>query len=126
MMTGSVLCAAVPASEREALFSDLQHYLRELMQYGNFAPENGVFAYPWFDAYWQEAERWPFWVLANGERAGFALVRRDEDGCVEMAEFYIRPTHRRAGVGVAFARQLLARVPGVWIISEYRANSAAD
>jgi predicted acetyltransferase len=63
--------------------------------------------------------------VADGARSGFALLRREETGEMEVAEFYIRPTFRRGGVGLAFARELLANYPGPWLISEYRANAAA-
>jgi predicted acetyltransferase len=120
-----VRAVAIPESDKAALFSDLQHYLRELMQYGTFSPVNGIFPYRRLDAYWGSPDRWPFWAEANGRSAGFALVRRRDDGCMEMAEFYIHPAHRRSGVGLAFARSLLGMFSGTWIISEYRVNVAA-
>jgi predicted acetyltransferase len=120
-----VRAVAVPESDKAALFSELQHYLRELMQYGTFTPVDGTFPYRWLDAYWGSPDRWPFWAEADDCNAGFALVRRRDDGCMEMAEFYVRPAHRRSGVGLAFARNLLCMFPGTWIISEYRANAAA-
>jgi predicted acetyltransferase len=120
-----VRAVAIPESEKPALFADLQDYLRELMQYGTFAPVNGVFPYRWLDAYWAASDRWPFWAMAGDKNAGFALVRRQDDGCMEMAEFYIRPAHRRSGAGLSFARELLTSFPGTWVISEYRSNAAA-
>ncbi len=71
------------------------------------------------------SDRWPFWAKADGAVAGFALVRRMEDGTMEMAEFYTRPEFRRSGVGLVFARDLIARFAGAWELSEYQANPGA-
>ena len=115
--------ASVPLSEKMILWEHLQRYCAELMPFGNFAPVNGVFEYEWFDLYWQEPNRFPFWALAEGDRAAFALVRCEER--TEMAEFYTFPRFRRTGVGLDFARQILERFPGRWEISQYRAHIGA-
>jgi len=115
--------AAVPLSEKSELWSYFQSYCAELMAYGNFAPVNGVFEYKWFDHYWREPDRFPFWALADGRRAAFALVHLGAHA--EMAEFYSFPEFRRSGVALDFARQILKRFPGPWEISEYRANVGA-
>lgn len=119
---------AVPVakSEKAELWKLLQDYIHELSVYDEFEATGGVYPYRFFDFYWQRGEhRWPYWAIANGERAGFALLRRAETGEMEMAEFYIRPRFRRSGSGLAFARLLLSKYPGKWLISEYRANTSA-
>lgn len=116
--------ARVPIEDKPLLWDRLQNYCAEMMQYGNFQPVDGVFEYKWFDEYWREPDRHPFWALADGERAGFALVRR-ADKRWEMAEFYSFPEFRRTGVALDFARQLLKRFPGAWELSEYRSNVGA-
>ena len=116
----------VSASEKSDLWSDLQDYIDEMRAYDDDIERvDGAYQYKWFDHYWVDEKRWPFWALADGARAGFALLRRAENGEMEIAEFYIRPRFRRGGVGLAFARVLLARHPGPWLISEYRANAGA-
>jgi predicted acetyltransferase len=120
-----VRVVTIPESEKSELLAELQPYLQELMQYGTFRPVDGEFKYKWLDVHWQEEGRWPFWAMANGSKAGFALVRRDDEGLMHMSEFYIRPTYRRAGLGLSFAHAILRRFPGTWIISEYRSNGAA-
>ena len=117
---------AIPISEKSELWTDLQDYIDEMRAYDEGIERvDGVYQYEWFDHYWDGGERWPFWAIVNGERSGFALLRREETGEMEMAEFYIRPHFRRGGVGLAFARALLAKYPGPWRISEYRDNAAA-
>ena len=54
------------------------------------------------------------WIRADGERAGFAVVRtlpdwpREDRDVAEIAEFYVEPAFRRRGVGQAAVTALLA------------------
>jgi predicted acetyltransferase len=122
----AVEVVAIPETEKPLLWARLQDYIRELMPYdGGPIPADGVFRYPYFDAYWQEPEqRWPFWGAVDGRRAAFALVRRGEER-FEMAEFYSFPEFRRSGTALAFARAVIRKFPGPWELTEYRAHSAS-
>lgn len=115
--------AAVPHTEKALLWDHFQRYCAELMPFGNFAPVDGVFEYKWFDLYWRDPDRFPLWAIADGNRAAFALVHHGAR--TEMAEFYSFPEHRRSGIALDFARQILKRFPGPWETSEYRANVGA-
>ena len=119
----AVEIAPIPVTEKSLLWDRMQHYMAELMPYGNFAPVDGVFQYKWFDLYWQDSNRLPFWAITKGSCAAFALVRLGKHN--EMAEFYSFPEFRRTGVALDFAGQVLRRFPGPWELSEYRANVAA-
>ena len=119
----AVEIAPVLVTEKPLLWDRMQHYMAELMQYGNFAPVDDVFQYQWFDLYWQDSDRLAFWAIVEGNRAAFALVRLGKRN--EMAEFYSFPEFRRTGAALDFARQILKRFPGPWELSEYRANVAA-
>jgi predicted acetyltransferase len=116
----------VRKSEKPELFAELQDYIDGFRPYDEGIKKvGGVYEYGYFDAYWEEEGRWPFWAVVGDKRAGFALVRIEESGDYEMAEFYIRPEYRRGGYGLDFAGQLLARFPGVWLISEFAENLGA-
>jgi predicted acetyltransferase len=117
--------AVVPVleSEKAVLWDGLQPYIAELAQWGTHKPVDGVYEYPWFDLYWREPNRFPFWAEVDGVRTGFALVY-----CAartEMAEFYSFPKFRRSGLALDFARQILKRFPGLWTLSEYHAHTAS-
>ncbi len=122
----TVEVVAIPESEKAILWPRLQDYIRELMPYdGGPLPTDGVFHYPYFDDYWREPEhRWPFWGKVDGERAAFALVRRNPDR-FEMAEFYSFPEFRRSGVALPFARAVIARFAGPWEMTQFAANAGA-
>jgi predicted acetyltransferase len=119
----SVLLVPVPQVDKNLLWDELQKYIGELTQFGTHRPVDGVFEYPWFDLYWTEANRFPFWAVVDGVRTGFALVHREAR--TEMAEFYSFEPFRRTGLALDFARQILRRFPGPWTLSEYRAHTAA-
>lgn len=114
----------VRESEKAEVWARFQDYAEELTAYGTHRRVNGEFEYPYFDLYWREPGRFPFWALADGRRAAFALVRQTADGA-EMAEFYSFPEFRRSGIALPFARALFARYPGPWELTQYRANAGA-
>lgn len=115
----------IAPAEKPALWTELQDYIAEMTAHVDIARANGVFEYPGLDAYWTDEACWAFWAVADGGRAGFALLRRDAEGAMIMAEFYIQPRFRRTGLGLDFARQLLARFPATWILSEFVTNLGA-
>jgi predicted acetyltransferase len=121
----TVAVIPVAESEKAQLWPYLQDYIRELMPYdGGPVPADGVFDYPYFDLYWREDGRWPFWGMVDGRRAAFALVHRAGER-IEMAEFYSFPQFRRTGTALQFARGVMTRFPGPWELSQYRAHAAS-
>lgn len=81
---------------------------------------------PYFDLYWVEPEREPFWILADCERAGFVLLNAYSPSGLGTAraisEFGILPAFRRSGIGKAAALLALATHAGQWELQVYRAN----
>ncbi|MBS0274022.1 MAG: GNAT family N-acetyltransferase [Proteobacteria bacterium] len=118
--------AAVPPSEKADLWAMFQIYAAELAPMVNLQPVGGAYPYAYFDDYWQDEQRWPFWAIQDGKQIGFALVRfAPEHDAMQMAEFFILPAHRRGGAGSNFAKGLLTRFPGPWKIRQILANKAA-
>lgn len=107
------------ASERAVVASFLVAHLTELGASSD---------YPYFEHYWSDPERHPFLFCTNGNRAGFALVRRPRDSHdFEMAEFYVVPAFRRAGVGSSAAEALFSIFLGSWripVLSQNRVGLA--
>ena len=92
--------------------------------------ENGLFeAYP-LEPYWRDdGEHIPL-LLWHGECiVGFALLDKHSHAghTVDrnMAEFFILRKHRRGGVGLAAARAIFRRYPGVWEAAVARRNVGA-
>lgn len=85
--------------------------------------EAGLFAeYPYFDAYWTEPERFPFFIKVGPQRVGLALVRELLINRYAIAEFFVVRKYRRLGVGRQAALQLFQRFPAEWHIAQQAAN----
>jgi predicted acetyltransferase len=118
--------ASVPLSEKADLWAMFQIYAAELAPMVNLKPADGAFPYRYFDDYWQDNQRWPFWAMSDGKRVGFALVRfAPEHNAMQMAEFFVLPAYRRDGTGSRFAQGLLQRFPGLWKIRQIGVNTGA-
>lgn len=120
-------CAVHPAalSDKPIIKAQLTHYLRELSQFGDVGEE-----YPYLDRYWQAGEqRWPYLIRSGPELAGFALVNAHsvtpQPVDFAMAEFFVQPKQRGAGIGLAAMEALFARHPGTWQIAVMLGNHQA-
>ena len=110
----NVTLAPVPQSEHDDFFAMAEAYFRELDRYDPMVADRGGIE-GFRRATLDDAEgRELLWVLADGERAGLAVVRTlpdwpDETRTVaSIAEFTVLPAHRRSGVGRAAVEALLA------------------
>lgn len=90
-------------------------------------------AYPYFDLYFEDTDRWAYLIEVMQKdvwyAAGFALINRHSCSGLPvdhaMAEFCVMPTFRRTGLGQYAANRLLALHPGVWELGVVRGNAAA-
>ncbi|MAN62566.1 MAG: hypothetical protein CMI60_11550 [Parvibaculum sp.] len=111
---------------REDIRRLLDGYLAELSTYGEVDH-----TYPYFEAYWTEGQaRWPFLILGDGKLVGFAFVNTVSPSgrrCdFSMAEFYIHPSARGKGYGIAAAKELMLKFSGLWELSIMQANKPAQ
>ncbi|WP_052675381.1 GNAT family N-acetyltransferase [Agrobacterium arsenijevicii] len=106
------LLAASEAKKPE-LRDMLSDYLRELSQYGDVDRE-----YPFFDCYWTDDDRWPYLIVQDENTVGFALVNTwspsGKGTDFAIAEFYVLPEFRSAGVGRQAFSRLLHNRSGIW------------
>ena len=116
----------VPESQKPALWEMVQAYIAELSVYAGVEPTDGAYEYKPFDLYWREDGRFPFWARMNGWEAGFALVWRDcGHDLFRMAEFYVVPEFRRAGLAMEFARAVIEQFHGRWKVRQIARNTPA-
>lgn len=87
-------------AERDQLEQLLAEYLLEF--------DGAREPYPYLDAYWEERERLPFLIEADGDLVGLCLIRRRDDHW-GIAEFTVVPGERRRGVGRAAVDALAVR-----------------
>jgi predicted acetyltransferase len=111
----------VPVADKATLAAMLRDYIAEMATIiPGVDPEQ---PYAYFDLYWSEPNsRWPFWLVADGAKAGFALLAA-ATGTMRIAEFFVARPYRRQTIGKAAARRLIARHPGRWQITQREANT---
>jgi predicted acetyltransferase len=91
---------------------------------------DGRFGYSKLSLYWSEPDRHPFLAVADGNLAGFALVKQGSEisgneAIWDLAEFFVVRGYRRRGVGSEMARKLWTRLPGHWEVRVMDANRQA-
>lgn len=126
MIASTVEVVEAPTDQRQVLSHLLQLCLHEFAFFDRDSggvDEDGLYPYPYLDDYWVEAVRHPYIVRLDGLVAGFALVRSGDPH--QMAEFFILPKYRRAGVATDAARQLFEAFPGQWEVRQMVGNVAA-
>lgn len=97
--------------------------------YGDYRAELGASSAHmdrYFPLYWVEDERTPLWLCHNGTEVGFALVRALAPASYELAEFCIKPGHRRKGLGCDAAKAVFRAFPGEWRLSVLKNNQAGQ
>jgi predicted acetyltransferase len=93
--------------------------------------EDGRFGYKHLPLYWQEPNRHPFLVRADGKLAGFVLVKRGSEVSADanvwdMAEFFVLRAFRGRGIGTRIAHEVWRKFPGLWEIRVMEANEPAS
>jgi predicted acetyltransferase len=82
------------------------------------------------ERFWTEPGRRAFLIRADGELAGFALIRDTAQlagaGTSEVSEFFVLRKFRRRGVGERAAIQVFDLAPGSWELSQLESNVAAQ
>lgn len=120
-----------PVEQKPLLKQLMQLYLYDFADYTqDDLPENGFYSYPYLDLYWEEPGRYPFLIRADGQVAGFVLVRitRDADGqeINQIAEFFVLRKYRRRKVGQTAAWMAFDHFPGRWHVQEIPENQPAQ
>jgi predicted acetyltransferase len=138
-MTVSLRDAKGSADDRRWIHGVYPEYLEELARathagtgvfpvFGEHGPRDDELLARWF----RDDRSHPLLILDDGRAAGFALVSRPlvpprtaADAEYRMAEFFVRRSHRRRGIGRAAAELIFSRFAGRWEIAEALANADA-
>ena len=118
----------VSAMQRPMFDSLFQLYLYDFSEHtalgGQWGEldENGRFDYsPGIDSYFEERDRVPLLIRADGNIAGFALLHRwsalDRPLDRAVAKFFVLRKYRQARVGTRAAHLVFRRYPGRWEIA---------
>ena len=121
----------VSIEEREILANLLEKYDYEFSQWdGRTVNELGLFGYRYLDYYWNEENRWAYFIRADGKLAGFVLVNAhaeapDRETDFSIAEFCVLYRYRRAGIGGWAAKAAFDLHRGRWQVKYHPKNSGS-
>lgn len=95
------------------------NYLTELSKYDKSIEfdEKGLPKYKYFDYYFKDDDRYPYWLYLNNEIAGIAMVRELGDEKYEIAEFGVIEDYRGNNNALSFAKLLLDNFMGDFVFS---------
>ena len=114
--------------DRDTLDNLLEKYNYEFSQYDKIPfGADGRYHYWPLDLYWTEADRAAYFILVDGNLAGFAMLNAhpecDRPLDWAVAEFFVAYPYRRSGVGSRVMELLFQRHKGVWHIKYHPANT---
>ena len=94
----------------------LNEYLLELSQYDPDIQfdKAGTPIYNWFDNYWTDYGRYPFFLIIDNNIAGIAMIRHHDDQTYDysVAEFYVVPQFRGNNNAIWFVDNILNMLNG--------------
>lgn len=114
----------IPETEKITLAHLMQLYRYDLSEFNDDALDaSGQFAkYPYFDDYWTDPKRPPFWINLDQQLVGFALVRELNVDQYAIAEFLILRKYRRLGIGKRDAFHLFQTFSAEWHVAQQAGN----
>ena len=118
----------VQLEDREILMNLLEKYDYEFSQYdGRDVNKLGLYGYQYLDYYWNEENRWAYFIEADGKLAGFVMVNNHPE--VEgrktdfaIAEFFVMYKYRCLGIGREVFFKLLDKQSGTWQLKRHPKN----
>ncbi len=118
----------VTTSEKEILKNMLEKYNYEFSQWDKRdVNQLGLYGYQYLDCYWTEDKRWAYFILVDGNLAGFIMINDlsevyDRRSDFQMAEFFVMHKYRRLGVGKKAFFKVLDIHKGKWQLKRHPAN----
>jgi len=100
-------------------------YLYDMTEFVGRPERELEYRYPDIERYWQEANRYPFFIEYDTMRIGFALVTEQAEHTA-MSEFFVPRHFRRLGIGSQAARLIFDRFPGRWRVAQMATNRTAQ
>jgi predicted acetyltransferase len=121
----------VKIEEKEILRNLLEKYNYEFSQYENTDVNNlGLYGFDYLDYYWTVNSNFPYFIKANNQLAGFAMVTDHPDINIKtdftMAEFTVLHKYRKIGVGKYVVNELFKKHKGKWQIKFHPNNKASE
>ena len=117
----------VPLSKMEEMRKYFYEYLVELSEFDPDIKfdEKGTPIYNWYECYWKDKKRYPFYLIIDNKIAGLAMIRELDNMLYDIAEFYVCPEFRKDGNAIWFALQLTELFDGQFVFSTRFTNPRA-
>ena len=117
----------IPNLEKNNTRKIFDEYLTELSEFDDKIKfdKNGKPLYMWYENYWKDFGRFPFYFICENQIAGLAFVRETGDKQYEIAEFYVCPSFRKDGNAMWFIDSVLSLFDGVFDIGTQLKNKRA-
>ena len=118
----------VVLEKKPVLSALMQKYRRDYREFmgDDVSHEGGSDFGPYYDLYWVEPTRHPYFIHDEGALVGLALAREYDHLCYEVAEFFVLLEHRRQGIGTAAALALFQHFKGSWRVAQDVRNTQAQ
>jgi len=121
----------VKKEEKEILRNLFEKYRYEFSQYDNLDVNYlGLYGYDYFDCYWTDENRYPYFIKVDNKLAGFAMVCDYQDYKVNtkytMGEYFIMYKYRRYGIGKKAAFYIFDRLKGKWQLKIHPKNNVSE
>ena len=120
----------IKVEDKEILKNLLEKYDYEFSQWDNRDVNKlGLYGYDYLDCYWTEEKRWAFFIVVDGNLAGFVMVNNypevNEETDYSLAEFFVMYKYRRSGVGRFAAMKVFDMFHGKWQLKRHPKNIAS-
>lgn len=120
----------VNIEDKEILKNLLEKYDYEFSQWDNRDINKlGLYGYKYLDYYWTEDKRWAFFIVVDGNLAGFVMVNDYPEAAEKtdysLAEFFVIYKYRRCGVGKFAATKVFDMFHGKWQLKRHPKNLAS-
>ncbi|WP_055668593.1 GNAT family N-acetyltransferase [Desnuesiella massiliensis] len=117
----------VNVENKEILKNLLEKYDYEFSQWDNKDVNKlGLYGYNYLDYYWTEEKRWAFFIVVDGNLAGFAMINdypeANEKTDYSLAEFFVMYKYRHLGVGKSVAMKVFDMFHGKWQLKRHPKN----
>ena len=120
----------INVEDKEILKNLIEKYDYEFSQWDNRDVNKlGLYGYDYLDCYWTEEKRWAFFIVVDGNLAGFVMVNNylevNEETDYSLAEFFVMYKYRRSGVGRFAAMKVFDMFHGKWQLKRHPKNIAS-
>ena len=126
------LSSAKDGNGKEIILNLMQLYTYELSFFEdettnfNLSDHGSYVISDYIDLYWKEDNRFPYILKCDDKLGGFVLVRLNEEGYYEIAEFFVLNKYRKLGAGTYMANEMFNLFHGKWEIRTLLKNKRAQ